>query len=140
MTNEVATLVSLRVFNKTRSCIYAKKADNGVWCLPTTKTPNNLHDFRIVVPDIVKSLSVSEDFKVVSALAMLDVTFENPEKHFRTIIYDLKYVGSVLPENTSKQKGFTECKWFPRYTLCRQKVAYPLKALLDAMEEKECLR
>jgi hypothetical protein len=140
MSKDLVTIAALRVFNSTRSCLYVKQLDNGFWTLPSFRVPNDTKDMLTHVPDLIGLLKKSSDFKVVSALGMLDVNFDCEPMLVRVVIYDLKYAGKV-EVGPKEENGPPPCKWITRQALAKkEKVTFQVRALLDAMEEHECLR
>lgn len=135
-------LFSLRVHNKTRSCILLKQFEGGVWSMPVISMPYK-DDPMDYLDDVLKQVDHNGMFTVISAVSMLDYAKEDGsgvEHH--SVIYDLRYSGTVFPSLTA-QDGykFIKSQWMQKGMLDRlPSVNYPLHAYVKAMEKETCLR
>lgn len=135
-------LFSLRVHNKTRSCILLKQFPGNIWSMPIIEMPYEADPIDYL-DDVLEQVDHNGMFKVISAVSMVDYVKEdsNGVEH-HSVIYDLRYSGTVYPGLTQQTKyEFVKSQWMQKGMLGNLKgFNYPLGAYCAAMEKETCLR
>ena len=128
----------IRVFNRTKSCILTRMYDNGTVTIPILAIPEKCDPFDFL--DVLLT-QVDGSFEMVSAINILDFTTTNEGGAtalvIHSVIYDIKYKGTIFPNIPSCCNRYLQGKWVPKYTLIKCKdINCTTRALVDIMEKE----
>lgn len=107
-------LFSVRIHNRTRSCMLMRCYEDGMWAMPTLSIPLD-SDPADYLDEIMKQ--VVGDFEIMSAVNILEYTTEDEKYGIKTkydsIVYDVKYKGKISPDLPTGECIYASGKWVP---------------------------
>jgi len=110
--------LSIRIFNKTCSCVLMRKYNNGMWAVPTISVPFD-SDPMDYLESILGQIE-KENFELKSAINILKYTNDSEHTKVISFVYDIQYNGMIYPMLPKNCTEFVESKWMTAEMIKRE--------------------